>query len=197
MHTGTPLWCRSQAERRGARGVHLPPPPIGDCRLRLWVASPGPGRARSLSLSLPASLHTRAAALSQGNPLRSKTPACGEAARWWPLGSSGRPHRNLTRTGEMGTGDVWVAVDDGMQLNAAPAIGPLWERKGACSWGCYRGHTTPVRNSSSMCAATPRCHPLRTPGMESSTEICPGRRPLATSSHPGQSNPLAMSCSRQ
>ena len=48
-----------------------------------------------------------------------------------------------------------------MELNGTPAIGPLWERRSACSWGCNRGHTTPVRNASSTCAATPRCHPLR------------------------------------
>ena len=43
----------------------------------------------------PASRHTRAAALSNGNPRRPKTPSCGQAARWWPQGSSRRPHWQL------------------------------------------------------------------------------------------------------
>ena len=62
--------------------------------------------------------------------------------------------------------------------------------------GAGRGHTTPLRNCSSTCSAAPRCHPLRaTPGIGSSKETCPGWRPLATSPHSGQSNPLVMSCS--
>ena len=43
----------------------------------------------------PASLHTCAAATSRGNPLRPNTPASGHAARWWPSGSSWRPHQQV------------------------------------------------------------------------------------------------------
>ena len=38
----------------------------------------------------PASRHTRAAALSRANPRRPSTPACTQAARWWPLGCQRR-----------------------------------------------------------------------------------------------------------
>ena len=87
-------------------GDRLPLLPTGGCRHRLWVANPSPELARLLSLSPPASLHTRAAALSMEKPLRPKTPACGQAARWWPLGSSGRPHRQLDADrGQRGTRD--------------------------------------------------------------------------------------------
>ena len=74
----TPLWCQSQAERRGTRGVRQPPPPVGGCRLWLWVADPSPGRARLLSLS-PRPLCTRAVPRSR-YPLRPKNPACGQTA---------------------------------------------------------------------------------------------------------------------
>ena len=62
--------------------------------------SNGFGAARSMSWTLtfvdtrpPASLQTRAAADSNAKPLEPNTPATAHAARWWPLESSGRPHR--------------------------------------------------------------------------------------------------------
>ena len=58
------------------------------------------GAARSMSWTLtledtrpPVSRQTLAAADSRANPLRLNTPATAHAARWWPLESSGRPHR--------------------------------------------------------------------------------------------------------
>ena len=45
--------------------------------------------------STPASRQIRAATFSTANPLLPRTPARAQAAWWWPLASSGRPHRQL------------------------------------------------------------------------------------------------------
>ena len=54
-------------------------------------------RSRSRTMMLvvtrpPASRRIRASMLSKAKPRRPRTPALAHAARWWPLGSSGRPH---------------------------------------------------------------------------------------------------------
>ena len=68
------------------------------------------GAARSMSWNLtledtrpPASRQTLAAADSRANPLRINTPAMAHAARWWPLESSGRPHRQERLEGGRGS----------------------------------------------------------------------------------------------
>ena len=62
-------------------------------------------KSRTMTLHetrLPASLHTLAAALSTANPLWPRTPEFAHAARWWPLESSGRLHRQMRETGGKG-----------------------------------------------------------------------------------------------
>ena len=65
---------------------------------RLWSTAPRGGKSRSPTRTFnvtrpPASLHTRAAALSNAKPRLPSTPETAHADRWWPKASSGRPHR--------------------------------------------------------------------------------------------------------
>ena len=85
----------------------------------------------------PASLHTRAAAFSSANPRRPNTPALEHAARWWPLGSSGRPHRQVREDSGRGrlrrlnnrTRNSCASKREngevGKQVNGSAASGPL------------------------------------------------------------------------
>ena len=82
---GTPLWCRSQAERHGTGGAHLPPLQNGDCRLRLLEASPDPGLGSSLSLSSRLFADTSCSALQREPPSPQNScvrTSCAVVATW-------------------------------------------------------------------------------------------------------------------
>ena len=54
---------------------------------------------RSGETMVASSANCAPTALSTANPLRPRTPEFAHAARWWPLESSGRPHRQMARNG--------------------------------------------------------------------------------------------------
>ena len=58
------------------------------------------GRSKSRTITfvvtrLPASLHTRAAALSSANPRRPNAPVLVQEVRWWPRESMVRPQLHV------------------------------------------------------------------------------------------------------
>ena len=109
------------------------------------------GRAKSMSCTrtfnetlAPASRQTRAAALSTTKPLRPRTPATAHAARWWPLESSGRPHRQL-RAEQGKAREPETTTEVGKLVNGNPAMGPPWERNKARDGPERRGHIAPLK----------------------------------------------------
>ena len=117
----------------------------------------------------PASLQTRAAALSTACPRRPKILAREHAARWWPNGSIWRPHRHTRDVRGKGRRmrrrrrilNNWgcrTAIRGlvGTHVNGAPVMGPLCNR--TCSWLARRASTrhpeTPVQLGMLPHAAT-------------------------------------------
>ena len=121
----------------------------------------------------PASRQTRAAALSRAYPRRPNTPACAQAARWWPLGSSGRPHRQKREEGGKGSQrrrrssmrnkeeSSLDKRDVGKHKNGTPANGPPCDLKSACSVTESLGLTVPSMRIPWTGSVAVRCHPWR------------------------------------
>ena len=86
---------RCRRRRNGGGGLH----PAATPRPALC---PQPLALRGVTLP-PASRHTRAAADSTANPRLPRIPATTHAARWWPLESSGWPHRQTRLDEERGS----------------------------------------------------------------------------------------------
>ena len=88
-----PEWCQQQAGPQQRVGARRQPPPTADRQAALGNTM---SRSRSMTFVVtrpPASRQILAATLSKGHPRLPSTPACAHAARWWPLESSGRLHR--------------------------------------------------------------------------------------------------------
>ena len=117
----------------------------------------------------PASRQTRAAALSRAYPRRPSTPACAQAARWWPLGSSGRPHRQKREEGGKGSQrrrrssmrnrdeSSLDKRDVGKHKNGTPANGPPCDLKSACSVSESLGLTVPSMRTPWTGSVAERC----------------------------------------
>ena len=122
--------------------------PIVDCRERR--VEPGPWTLKYEETLAPASRQTRAAALSKAKQRR---------PRWWPRGSSGRPHWQLPSVGgsgsqrrhkrrtwkSCGSKREWRVV--GAQENGKTTTGPPWERKSALEASERRGHNALTKQS--------------------------------------------------
>ena len=165
-----------------------------------WTVSRAMSRRKTLVETLPpASLHTLAAALSRAYPRLPRTPALEHAARWWPLESSGRPHRQTREVRGRGSqrrrkrrtrnscDENLEWKDTGEVVNGTPERGPLWDRNRARSPGDNLGHTAPRRKHSSEALEAGRCHPCAASAGSASSRPRPGRKPWATAPHLGAS----------
>ena len=149
----------------------------------------------SVGIRAPASLQTRAAAFSNGNPLSPRIPATEQAARWWPRQSKG-PATPAVASGQ-GNGRVEATEMEGAELLGTklgePASGEGNEGNetrgqiaiaSAPLCGSHRGQQT-VRLRVDFVAAT-LCHP-NSPSTASEF----GRNPSARSTHEGNLKPTS------
>ena len=137
------------------------------CLLASW-APPKRGNPSATVLSRRESVHGTGRSRSRRKIL---TPALGQAARWWPKTSSGRPHRQVRedrgrgshRRRKSNTRKSWAGNRNkssvGMALNACPAMGPDWEKRAACSVGVKRGVTVEALNCFSTALEAKNCQP--------------------------------------
>ena len=146
----------------------------------------------------PASLHTLATALSTANPPRPRTPEFAHAARWWPLESSGRPHRQMRETGGKGLPKA-TQEQNAEQLRVKSRmesrwrgrewrtrhVSSLWPEKSSLGLSMCPGQMDSANLSWTMETAS-RCHPcVELRGTSSQSSSRRGRTPLATSTHVG------------
>ena len=136
-------------------------------------------------------------------------PACAQAARWWPLASSGRPHRQKREEGGRGRQgrrrsstrkrqeSILERWEVGKHMKGTPANGPPCDLNKACSVGERLGLMVPSTRRPWTGSVALRCHPWRgRPGsMSSSHRNCSGRTPAANSCQEGAWNPSAARCS--
>ena len=221
-------WAKMMPSMFAVPGLAVPTPRMGDTRV-VSIASCAPpyrgnpstrtsnrraswafGRARSISLTMtftatlpPASRQTRAAALSTANPRLPNSPALEHAARWWPQGSSERPHRQ--KRNERGSGrrrrrrrstrkrDGSILVK---KLIGATDQRDTGERTTLRAHQCFLVIGPCGHHPCGLCGVSPTleaascCHPcLNPPGSVSSGSRDGGRRPSASASQDGTSKP--------
>ena len=80
---------------------------------------------------------------------KSPTPTLGHAARWWPPGSSGRPHRQVREVRGRGSqrrrSSSTLKNCGARRAGGTPDMGPDCDLKSACSVGAKRDHTVSAR----------------------------------------------------
>ena len=151
--------------------------PSATTSLRLSIRCGGQ-RSKSWTMTFvrmraPASRHTRAAALSSGNPLLPRTPAAAQAAGWWPRLSRGQPHRQLrmdrgrrrwmrrSSNTWKGWGSKVVALVVGNATIGVDENGPDWDLNNALFSTGREGINTFSRKSSCKLSAASFCQPKR------------------------------------
>ena len=87
--THTPWWCRSPP------GPPSHGQPIDNHLKSACIQSIRRRHIKLVRTRPPASLQIRAIMFLSAYPRRPSIPACAQAARWWPQGSSGWQHRQL------------------------------------------------------------------------------------------------------
>ena len=158
---GTPLRLKGDIRVKSGR-------PSATTSNRRANARWGGSRSRSRTSTF---VDTRAPAF-QSIPPTTQHP-CAQAARWWPLGSSGRPYRQKREEG--GTGSQrrrrssmrnkeessLDKRDVGKHKNGTPANGPPCDLKSACSVTESLGLTVPSMRIPRTGSVAVRCHPWR------------------------------------
>ena len=141
--------------------------------------------------------------LPTANPRLPSTPATAHAARWWPLESSRRPHRQTRLDEDKGNqkrrrrrvrktcASKVVCLAMGQHVKGMLARGPRCDRNMARELSGNLGQTAALMNCPFNGCVAQYCHPRS--GLDgSSSGVGSGRRPLARSSQTGAANPASI-----